>query len=146
VGLVGESGSGKTVSAMSTIRLVPNPPGRVEQGRVIFNGVDLLGIPIDELRRIRGKEISVIFQEPMTALSPLHTVGQQLAEVVRIHEPEIGKAAALARAIEWLGKVGIPDPEVRARSYPFQFSGGMRQRVMIAMALILHPKLIIADE
>lgn len=146
VGLVGESGSGKTVSAMSTIRLVPNPPGRVEQGRVIFEGIDLLTEPIENLRRIRGKEISVIFQEPMTALSPLHTVGRQLAEVVRIHEPGVSKEAAMARAIEWLGKVGIPDPEVRARSYPFQFSGGMRQRVMIAMALILHPKLIIADE
>jgi ABC-type microcin C transport system duplicated ATPase subunit YejF len=146
VGLVGESGSGKSVSAMSTIRLVPNPPGRVEKGEVIFDGKDLLTLPIEELRGIRGKEISVIFQEPMTALSPLHSVGQQLAEVVRIHEPGTSKEEAMARAIEWLGKVGIPDPAERAKAYPFQFSGGMRQRVMIAMALILHPRLIIADE
>ncbi len=146
VGLVGESGSGKTVSAMSTIRLVPNPPGRVESGEAIFDGKNLLTLPIEELRKIRGKEISVIFQEPMTALSPLHPVGEQLAEVVRIHEPGTSREAAMARAVEWLGKVGIPDPEQRARAYPFQFSGGMRQRVMIAMALILHPRLIIADE
>jgi len=146
VGLVGESGSGKSVSAMSTIRLVPNPPGRVEKGEVIFDGRDLLTLPIEELRKIRGREISVIFQEPMTALSPLHSVGQQLAEVVRIHEPGTSKEEAMARAIEWLGKVGIPDPAERAKAYPFQFSGGMRQRVMIAMALILHPRLIIADE
>ncbi len=146
VGLVGESGSGKSVSAMSTIRLVPSPPGIVEKGEVIYGGRDLLKIPIEELRKIRGKEISVIFQEPMTALSPLHTVGDQLAELVRIHEPDTPKEEALARAIEWLGKVGIPDPAERAKAYPFQFSGGMRQRVMIAMALILHPRLIIADE
>lgn len=146
VGLVGESGSGKTVSGMTTIRLVPNPPGRVESGEVVYGGKNLLALPIEELRKIRGKEISVIFQEPMTALSPLHPVGDQLAEVVRIHEPETSREAAWARAVEWLGKVGIPDPEERARAYPFQFSGGMRQRVMIAMALILHPKLIIADE
>ncbi|HRQ87359.1 MAG TPA: dipeptide ABC transporter ATP-binding protein [Bacteroidia bacterium] len=146
VGLVGESGSGKTVSAMSTIRLVPNPPGRVESGEAIFDGKDLLTLPIEELRQIRGKEISVIFQEPMTALSPLHPVGEQLAELVRIHEPGVPREAAMARAVEWLGKVGIPDPAERARAYPFQFSGGMRQRVMIAMALILHPRLIIADE
>lgn len=146
VGLVGESGSGKSVSAMSTIRLVPNPPGRVEKGEVIFDGKNLLTLPIDELRNIRGSEISVIFQEPMTALSPLHSVGQQLAEVVHIHEPGTSKEEAMARAIEWLGKVGIPDPAERAKAYPFQFSGGMRQRVMIAMALILHPRLIIADE
>jgi microcin C transport system ATP-binding protein len=146
VGLVGESGSGKSVSAMSTIRLVPNPPGIVEKGKVMFDGIDLLTTPIEKLREIRGKEISVIFQEPMTALSPLHSVGRQLAEVVRIHEPDVSKEAAMARAVEWLGKVGIPDPEERAGAYPFQFSGGMRQRVMIAMALIMHPRLIIADE
>ncbi len=146
VGLVGESGSGKTVSAMSTIRLIPNPPGRVEKGEVIFDGKNLLTLPIEELRKIRGKEISVIFQEPMTALSPLHPVGEQLAEVVRIHEPETSREEAMTRAIDWLGKVGIPDPGERAKAYPFQFSWGMRQRVMIAMALILHPRLIIADE
>lgn len=146
VGLVGESGSGKSVSAMSILRLVPSPPGIVESGKILFEGRDLLTLPIEEMRSIRGKEISVIFQEPMTALSPLHFVGDQLAEVVRVHEPEVTKEEAWARAVEWLGKVGIPDPEERAKSYPFQFSGGMRQRVMIAMALILQPKLIIADE
>ncbi|HQZ29970.1 MAG TPA: dipeptide ABC transporter ATP-binding protein [Verrucomicrobiales bacterium] len=146
VGLVGESGSGKSVTAMSTIRLIPQPPGRVEQGKVLFDGIDLLTTPIEKLRKIRGRDISIIFQEPMTALSPLHPVGKQLAEVVHIHEPGISAEAAMARAIDWLDKVGIPDPAERAKAYPFQFSGGMRQRVMIAMALILHPRLIIADE
>ncbi len=146
IGLVGESGSGKSVSAMSTIRLVPTPPGRIESGEAIFDGQDLLTLPIEQLRKIRGKEIGVIFQEPMTALSPLHPVGDQLAEVVHLHDPTVSKKAARARAVDWLGKVGIPDPKTRSRAYPFQFSGGMRQRVMIAMALILHPRLIIADE
>ncbi len=146
VGLVGESGSGKTVSAMSTIRLVPSPPGRIESGTALFDGKDLLSLSVEALRQIRGREISVIFQEPMTALSPLHPVGRQLAELVRIHEPDTSPEAAWARAVEWLDKVGIPNPAERARAYPFQFSGGMRQRVMIAMALILHPRLIIADE
>ncbi len=146
VGLVGESGSGKTVGAMSTIRLVPSPPGRVDQGEILYRGKSLLSMPIEELRKLRGKEISVIFQEPMTALSPLHSVGKQLAETVRIHDPSISKEDAWAQGVEWLDKVGIPDPEERAKAYPFQFSGGMRQRVMIAMALILKPKLIIADE
>jgi len=146
VGLVGESGSGKTVSAMSVLRLVPSPPGRVESGEILWKGEDLLTAPIERMREIRGKEISVIFQEPMTALSPLHLVGDQLAEVVRIHDPEVSKKDAWNRAVEWLDKVGIPDPEERAKSYPFQFSGGMRQRVMIALALIWQPKLIIADE
>ena len=146
VGLVGESGSGKTVSAMSTIRLIPCPPGNIESGEVLFEGRSLLDMPIEELRNIRGKDISVIFQEPMTALSPLHSVGYQLAETVRIHDPEASKEEAWDRAVEWLDKVGIPDPETRAKAFPFQFSGGMRQRAMIAMALILQPKLIIADE
>ncbi|MEM1442087.1 MAG: dipeptide ABC transporter ATP-binding protein [Verrucomicrobiota bacterium] len=146
VGLVGESGSGKTVGAMSTIRLVPSPPGRVEQGEILYRGKSILSMPIEELRKLRGKEISVIFQEPMTALSPLHSVGRQLAETVRIHDPSVSKEQAWAQGVEWLEKVGIPDAEERAKAYPFQFSGGMRQRVMIAMALILKPKLIIADE
>ncbi len=146
VGLVGESGSGKTVAAMSSLRLIPCPPGQIESGEILFGERNLLEAPIDELREIRGKEISVIFQEPMTALSPLHPVGRQLAEVVRIHEPDVSREEAWDRAVEWLGKVGIPDPEERAKSFPFQFSGGMRQRVMIAMALIMKPKLIIADE
>ena len=146
VGLVGESGSGKSVSAMSVMRLVPSPPGIVESGEILWEGENILNAPIEKMRELRGKDISVIFQEPMTALSPLHLVGQQLAEVVRIHDPEISKEEAWQRGVEWLDKVGIPDPAERAKSYPFQFSGGMRQRVMIAMALILQPKLIIADE
>ncbi|MCL4108453.1 UNVERIFIED_CONTAM: hypothetical protein GTU68_046146 [Idotea baltica] len=146
VGLVGESGSGKSVSAMSIMRLIPMPPGEVESGEITFEGKDLLNMPIEDLKEIRGKDIAVIFQEPMTALSPLHPVGDQLAEVVRIHDPEISKMEAWKIAVDWLDKVGIPDPEERAKAYPFQFSGGMRQRAMIAMALILQPKLIIADE
>ena len=146
VGLVGESGSGKSVTGMSIMRLIPQPPGSIDSGEVFFNGVDLLKQPIEEIRKLRGTEISVIFQEPMTALSPLHPVGKQLAEAVRIHSPETSKKEAWAIGVDWLDKVGIPDPKARSRAYPFQFSGGMRQRVMIAMALILQPKLIIADE
>lgn len=146
VGLVGESGSGKSVGAMSSLRLVPCPPGQIERGEIIFGGKNLLELPIDELRKVRGKDISVIFQEPMTALSPLHPVGRQLAEAVLVHEPDVSRKDAWDRAVEWLARVGIPDPEERAKAFPFQFSGGMRQRVMIAIALILKPKLIIADE
>ena len=146
VGMVGESGSGKSVSAMSSLRLVPCPPGQVMGGEILLEGRNILELPLEELRAIRGKEISVIFQEPMTALSPLHPVGYQLAEAILVHEGGVSKIEAWARAVEWLGKVGIPDPEERAKAFPFQFSGGMRQRVMIAMALIQKPKLIIADE
>ncbi len=151
LGLVGESGSGKTVTAMSIVRLFPRPPGRFDSGEILFHGAsqkpkDLLKIPVEELRKIRGREISVIFQEPMTALSPLHKVGDQLAEAVRIHNPKVTQKEALDTAAEWLDKVGIPDPRERMKAFPYQFSGGMRQRAMIAMALILQPKLIIADE
>lgn len=146
VGMVGESGSGKSVSAMSSLRLVPCPPGKVVGGEILLEGRNILELPPEELRTIRGKDISVIFQEPMTALSPLHTVGYQLSEAILIHELGVSKPEAWARAVEWLGKVGIPNPEERAKAFPFQFSGGMRQRVMIAMALIQKPKLIIADE
>ncbi len=145
VGLVGESGSGKSVSAMSTLRLIPTPPGVLERGEILYKGENLLSMPIADLRKVRGSEISVIFQEPMTALSPLQTVGAQLAETLRIHQ-ELSKEQAWSEAVGWLRKVGIPEPEERAKAYPFQFSGGMRQRVMIAMALILKPRLIIADE
>ena len=144
-GLVGESGCGKSVTSMSLARLIPCPPCRITSGEVMFGGRDLLKLPIEELRRIRGKEIGVIFQEPMTALSPLIRVGEQLAEVVHLHE-RVEHKEALERARLWLGKVGIPDTKRCISAYPFELSGGMRQRVMIAMALILQPKLIIADE
>ena len=144
-GLVGESGCGKSVTSMSLARLISSPPCRITSGEVLFCGRDLLKLPIGELRRIRGTEIGVIFQEPMTALSPLIRVGEQLAEVVHLHET-VSHAEALERARAWLDKVGIPDTGRCMAAYPFELSGGMRQRVMIAMALILQPKLVIADE
>ena len=144
-GLVGESGSGKTVTAMSILRLIPSPPGNIDSGTILFDGRDLLQMPIAELRAIRGRAISVIFQEPMTALSPLHRIGSQLVETLRFHE-KIATPAARETARIWLGKVGIPDPDSCLNAYPYQLSGGMRQRVMIAMALMLKPALIIADE
>ena len=145
VGLVGESGSGKTVTAQSILRLVPRPPARFVKGTADFNGDDLLALPIERLRKIRGAEISMIFQEPMTALSPLHRIGQQLSEMLRFHT-DMDREAAWNFGIEWLKKVGLPDPEERMSFYPHHLSGGMRQRVMIAMALMLKPQLIIADE
>lgn len=145
LGLVGESGCGKSVTAMSTLRLIPSPPGRIKSGRILFEGRDLLQLPIAELRSVRGNQISMIFQEPMTALSPLHRVGPQLVEALRFHH-NVDRPTALRTAEEWLRKVGIPDAAERLYAYPFQLSGGMRQRVMIAMALMLDPALIIADE
>ncbi len=146
VGLVGESGSGKSVAAMSCLRLIPMPPGQIRGGRALFDGRDLLKLPIEELRKVRGAEIGMIFQEPMTALSPLAPVGWQLAETVQLHQPEIRFEEAWKIGVSWLEKVGIPDAASRAHAFPYQFSGGMRQRVMIAMALMLEPRLIIADE
>jgi ABC-type microcin C transport system duplicated ATPase subunit YejF len=146
VGLVGESGSGKSVAALSCLRLIPMPPGQILGGRALFAGRDLLRLPIEELRKIRGSEIGVIFQEPMTALSPLAPVGWQLAETVRLHQPGVRFEEAWKIGVDWLEKVGIPDASNRAHAFPYQFSGGMRQRVMIAMALMLEPRLIIADE
>lgn len=145
LGLVGESGCGKSVSAMSIPRLIPQPPGHIVSGEILLDGVDLLKLPIAEMRKVRGRDIGVIFQEPMTALSPLHRIGDQLAEVVELHE-HVSKHDLYARCLDWLKKVGIPDAEKRMETFPFELSGGMRQRVMIAMALIMQPKLIIADE
>ena len=145
LGLVGESGSGKTVTAMSIPRLLPMPPARITQGRVLFDGRNLLDMPLPELRKLRGEKIGVIFQDAMTSLSPLHRIGHQLEEVIRLHR-DVSTAAARATALEWLARVGIPEPAVRAKAYPHELSGGMQQRVMIAMGLILEPDLIIADE
>src|SRR4051812_41871637 len=144
VGLVGESGCGKSVTAMSVLRLI-RPPGRIEPGsEILFEGKDIMGLGDKELRAIRGARIAMVFQEPMTALNPVFTVGDQIAEVVRIHGGS--KEEAWKRAVEMLGVVGIPSPEARAKDYPHQLSGGMRQRVVIAMALVMNPALIIADE
>tara|TARA_B100000212_G_scaffold342528_1_gene330313 strand:+ start:34334 stop:35974 length:1641 start_codon:yes stop_codon:yes gene_type:complete len=145
LGIVGESGSGKSVTGMSLVRLIPDPIGKIVSGTANFSGTDLLKIPIDELKKIRGEEIGIIFQEPMTALSPLVKVGKQIVETLQLHR-EISKEEAWGSGIEWLKKVGIPEPEERMHSFPFEFSGGMRQRVMIALVLMLEPSVIIADE
>jgi peptide/nickel transport system ATP-binding protein len=145
LGVVGESGCGKSVTALSVMRLIPSTSGRIVQGSVRFEGKDLAILSDEQMREIRGNQIAMVFQEPMTCLNPVHTVGAQIAEAVRIHQG-LPSAAALARAVEMLGLVRIPDAERRVHDYPHQFSGGMRQRVMIAMALSCNPKLLIADE
>lgn len=145
LGLVGESGSGKSVSALSLMKLIPEPPGRIVGGEVIFNGQELLNLSEQEIRRIRGKDIAMIFQEPMTSLNPVLTIGRQLTEALEIHL-EMSGAQARNRAVELLDMVGIPDGKRLLKNHPHQFSGGMRQRVMIAMALSCNPKLLIADE
>lgn len=145
LGLVGESGSGKSVTAMSVPRLLPSPPSRITEGRILFDGQDVLKMPIEQLRRLRGEKIGVIFQDPMTSLSPLHRIGDQLEEVVLLHR-KVTREVARELAFSWLGKVGIPDPAARALAYPHELSGGMQQRVMIAMGMMLEPDLIIADE
>jgi len=145
LGVVGESGCGKSVTALSVMQLVPMPPGKFEGGRVLFRGEDLLEKSLEEMQEIRGNDIAMIFQEPMSALNPVYTVGDQIMETVMLHQG-LDKAAAREHAIEMLKKVGIPSPEQRVDEYPHQLSGGMRQRVMIAIAMACDPALLIADE
>jgi oligopeptide/dipeptide ABC transporter ATP-binding protein len=145
LGVVGESGCGKSVTALSIMRLIPNPPGKTVGGEILFDGRDLLKISEEEMRGIRGNKIGMIFQEPMTSLNPVFTVGNQIEESVIVHE-KVSKEEAKNRAIEMLKKVGIPAPEQRYKEYPHQLSGGMRQRIMIAIALACNPSVLIADE
>jgi peptide/nickel transport system ATP-binding protein len=145
LGVVGESGCGKSVTAKTVMKLIDMPPGKIVAGQVLWQGRDLVPLGADEMRKIRAKEIAIIFQEPMTSLNPVYTVGDQIAESIRLHEG-LSKKAALDRAVEMLQLVRIPTPERRINDYPHQFSGGMRQRVMIAIALACNPKLLIADE
>jgi peptide/nickel transport system ATP-binding protein len=145
LGIVGESGSGKSVTALSVMRLIPQPPGRIVQGQIFYNGKNLLELSPAQMRKIRGKEIAMIFQEPMTSLNPVFTVGEQIAEAIRLHEG-LGRRDAMDKTVEMLKIVHIPNAERRVKEYPHQLSGGMRQRIMIAMALSCNPKLLIADE
>lgn len=145
LGIVGESGCGKSVTSLSILRLVPNPPGVIEAGEIMFEGQNLLSYSDSAMRKVRGNEIAMIFQEPLTSLNPVFTIGNQISEAIMLHQG-LGSAKAIERTIEMLKLVGIPLPERRVKEYPFELSGGMRQRVMIAMALSCNPKLLIADE
>jgi peptide/nickel transport system ATP-binding protein len=145
VGIVGESGCGKSVTALSILRLVPSPPGEIESGSIELEGKDLLKLSDREMRGVRGNDISMVFQEPMTSLNPVYTVGSQIVEAIRLHQKR-SRGDAWTRAVEMLRLVGIPSPETNARAYPHQLSGGMRQRVMIAMAIACEPKVLLADE
>ena len=145
LGVVGESGCGKSVTALSIMKLIPSPPGKIVEGEILYNGTNLVDLPAGQMRKIRGKEISMIFQEPMTSLNPVFTCGEQIAEALRLHEG-LGRRAAMDKTVEMLKLVHIPNAERRVKEYPHQLSGGMRQRIMIAMALSCNPKLLIADE
>ena len=145
LGVVGESGCGKSVTALSIMKLIPQPPGRIVEGEIGYDGTNLVTLAPNRMRKIRGKEISMIFQEPMTSLNPVFTVGEQIAEAIRLHEG-LGRREAMAKTVDMLKLVHIPNAERRVKEYPHQLSGGMRQRIMIAMALSCNPKLLIADE
>jgi len=145
LGIVGESGSGKTVAALSIMRLVPDPPGKIVAGSIALRGRELLTLEPDAMRHVRGNDIAMIFQDPMTSLNPVFKVGEQIAEVIRLHQGK-SKKESWKLATELLAKVGIPDPEQRVGQYPFEYSGGMRQRAMIAMAISCNPDILIADE